>query len=71
MFKGLNRLIRWVLSRENYGVAAPRIFTSYELKLSASLLLLASVLIWSLAKNGAEEGIFGVALIGGLAFYLS
>jgi len=71
MFKGLNRLIRWMLSRENYGVAAPRIFTSYELKLSASLLFLASVLIWSLAKNGAEEGIFGIALIGGLALYLS
>ena len=71
MFRGMNRLLRWFLSGENYGVAAPKIFTSYELKLSVSLLLLASALIWSLAKNGAEEGVIGIALIGGLAFYLS
>jgi len=71
MFKGLNRLIKWVRNGENYGVAAPKLFTSYELKLSGALLVLAVTLLWALARNGAEEGICGIALIGGLAFYLS
>lgn len=71
MFNGVQRLFKWLRHGENYGVAAPRLFTSYELKLAGALLVLAVTLIWSLARNGAQEGIFGVALIGGLAFYLS
>lgn len=71
MFKGAHRLVKWLLGGKNHGVKAPTIFTSYELKLSGALLVLACTLIWSLARNGAQEGIIGVALIGGLAFYLS
>ena len=71
MFKGMHRLMKWLVRGENYGVSAPSIFTPYEIKLSSALAVLAATLIWSLARNGAEEGIMGVALIGGLAFYLS
>ena len=71
MFKGIHRLLKWMLRGDNYGVMAPNIFTPYEIKLSCALLVLAGTLIWALARNGTEEGIFGVALIAGLAFYLS
>lgn len=71
MFKGLHRLIKWFLHAENFGVQAPRLFTSYELKLLSALTVLACTLLWSLERHGGAEGLFGVALVGGLALYLS
>ncbi len=71
MFRGMSRLIKWALHSENHGVRSPEIFTSYELKLLASLTVLAGALIWSLARQHAAEGAMGLALIAGIAVYLS
>ncbi len=71
MHQRLHRLCKWLLRLPNYGVPAPQIFSHYELKLLGALAMLAVALLWSLARNGAEEGVWGVALLGGLALYLS
>ena len=67
----LQRLFKLIFHQENYGVSAPQIFTPYETKLIGALFVLACTLLWALARNGAQEGVYGVALIGGLAFYLA
>ncbi|MDX1451304.1 MAG: hypothetical protein R3183_02020 [Oleiphilaceae bacterium] len=71
MHQRLHRLCKWLLRLPNYGVPAPQIFSSYELKLLSALAILAMTLLWALAERGAQEGVWGVALLGGLALYLS
>jgi len=67
----LNHLRKLLFDRNNYGVTAPSLFTEYEVKLLAAIALLALVLIWALARNRVQEGVLGLALVGGLAVYLS
>lgn len=67
-FEHLRKLL---FDRTNYGVAAPGLFTGFELKLLAAITVLAATLIWALVQNQLHEGIFGVALVAGLAVYLS
>jgi hypothetical protein len=71
MLNGIQRLVKWAIHGENYGVRSPEIFTDYELKLLAALSLLAGALLWSLARQDAAEGAAGLALIAGIAVYLS
>ncbi len=71
MNKRLARLTKWLFGGYNHGVPAPKVFTAYELKLLLALMILGLALLWSLANTGAEEGAMGLALIGGLAIYLS
>lgn len=71
MHQRLHRLFKWLLRLPNYGVPAPQVFSAYELKLLSALAILALTLLWSLARNGAQEGVWGVALLGGLSLYLS
>lgn len=71
MFKGIYRLMKWLMGGENYGVIAPKIFTSYELKLLVLLSVLAVTLLWSLARNDVVEGAMGLLLVAGIVVYLS
>ena len=71
MFRRLARLKKWLFRQQNFGVAAPEIFTAYEVKLLLAIFALAGALLWALAKTGLEQGVWGVALIAGLAIYLS
>lgn len=71
MINRLKRLQKLLAKSDNYGVPTPKIFTPYEVKLVSALLILSLTLLWAAAKHGPEEGVFGVALIAGLAIYLS
>jgi len=71
MRKRFDHLRKLLFDRNNFGVTPPKLFTEYEVKLLAAILILALTLIWALARNHAREGILGIALIGFLSVYLA